>query len=222
MKTLKYFSMIKNKFGFLSKFLFTKKKLIILVSSCIVIWLIKYIIILYELDIQDVIKHPYISFGTIFILGAIKQIIQAIIENYISPQYLTMDGSAGNDIGNIQQTNNTTQQGNNTPDVYQGNGFTYSNGIYTVDDPTNVAANPFINPATNERYPTYKPYSTHLRNAMVHSVREGSSAQVMRLDKFTANEIRFFYEFMENTYPDRQFNAYLNSRPVRKALRDLP
>ena len=157
----------------------------------------------------------------------IKHIVKTIFEEHIFPPHLTMDGPGDSTRGdsNTAQDSNTgsTQHNNNdNSDVYQGEGFTYSDGRYTVSDPTNVTANPFINPATNERYATYKPYSNYFQNALRHAVAGGSSAQVINYGKFNANEIRFFDEFMESTYPNRHPSAYLNSTPVRKALKDLP
>lgn len=211
--------------------LFTFRKIKVIVITCLVLFCIKYILMYFGFDYQNVIDHPFISFSCLLTIGFIRHIVRAIIEEYIFPQYLTMEGSQGgnagnaqpNNAGNTQQSNaGNTQQNNNTNVIYHGEGFTCINGVYTVDDPTNVTANPFINPATNERYATYKPYSTYFKNALSHAVAGGSPAQVINYGKFGPNEIRFFDEFMESTYPNRYPSAYLNSRPVRKALGELP
>lgn len=44
-----------------------------------------------------------------------------------------------------------------------------SGGTIVVDDPTGVNRRPFINPATGNMYPTYRPYSGYLANALDHA-----------------------------------------------------
>lgn len=95
--------------------------------------------------------------------------VRTIFEEGIFPQYHTMDGPTEENTSNIQQSNiqqSNAQQDRTTNNIFQGDGFTVVNGVYNISDPTNVTANPFINPATGERYPSYRPYSTNLHNAL--------------------------------------------------------
>ena len=204
---------------------FSFKRVIIMILTSITVLFIKYMFNCYELIYNDVIDHPYLSFGTLFSIIMIKNIVKITFEEGIFPQHHTMDGPTGRSADSVQQGSTqqgNTQQGNNVNNIFHGDGFTIVNGVYHISDPTNVTANPFENPATGGRYPSYRPYSTYLVNAMTHEIQGGSPSQVMKPGKFQANEMRFFDEFMESTYPNRHPNQYFNSAPVRKALRELP
>ena len=81
----------------------------------------------------------------------------------------------------------------------------------------------FLDPITMRPFNmSYQPYATNLSNAMGHAVQGGNPTRGMDSSIYGHNATRFYSEFMQYTYPNRDSNQYLNSVPVRKAIKALP
>src|SRR5271167_242048 len=151
------------------------------------------------------------------------------MENFTLPTYLFYNNSnpnplggrnSGNDNSSSNPNSNSGISENVNQPIYYGNGFSYDGRVYTINDPTNVMNRGFLDPITMRPFNmSYQPYATNLSNAMAHAVKDGNPTMTMDSSIYGHNASRFYSEFMQYTYPNRDRNQYLNSVPVRKAIK---
>jgi hypothetical protein len=92
------------------------------------------------------------------------------------PQGSRQQGNNPPQAGNPSQVGNqpqgSNQQGNNPgpvggqPQIIQGTGYVLQNGVYVIDDPTNIANRGYIDPQTAQPYVTSQPYAKNMASAM--------------------------------------------------------
>src|ERR1700712_2181643 len=94
--------------------IFFRKRLLVMVIPCAFLLVIKYFLIKYNIEFNDIINKPYITFVAIFTLAGIKQMVKTLLDEYIFPQHLNMEGGTSNSTDNLQQNSNTNQDNNIT------------------------------------------------------------------------------------------------------------
>ena len=212
-----------NKFlKFIKKFLnkrFLYKVLIILITS----FMIRYFIYtLWQVNVFTDFTHPISIIYYIF-MASIPSILNELINEIFSQSghALMMDNVDSLGGGNPPTNTINPPAGENIP-LYTGDGFTFENGKYAIDDPTKVSSRRFLDPITNRPHrSSYQPYANNLANAMEHAVSSAGITYQSMHHEYNNNGNRFFKEFMQYNYPDRQEHLWWNSRAVRAAIRGL-
>jgi hypothetical protein len=207
------------------KKIFTRKSIILVSTTTFIGILLKIILSLMEIELNDFLHYPLSVICTLFSITYIKYIIKCFMEEVVIPQYITMNNPAENtgssQQGNTSDSQGNTQQGDNDNTVFQGKGFTCQNGIYAIHDPTNVSARGFLSPTGQPFDESCQPFASNLAAAMTHEY-DTNHHMSLASNKYGPGVERFHREFMVFTYPTRPSNMYFNSNPVRKALRNLP
>jgi hypothetical protein len=202
------------------KKLFTKKIIILALTTTLTGILLRIIIKLMEIELSDLFYFPFTVICTIFSITYIQLGVKSFVEEVILPQYLFMDNPTGN-TGGAQQENTDNTQENNNNTVFQGNGFTCQNGIYDIHDPTNIRDRGYLDPTRQPFNEGNQPFARNLAAAMTHEY-DTNKHMSLASNIYGPGVERFLREFMAYTYPTRPVNMYFNSNPVRKTLRNLP
>lgn len=127
--------------------------------------------------------------------------------------------SSGGGPSNPQQNESA-----NPSDFYSGAGFTYQNGVYTVEDPTNVARHGYINQSTGRPHErSFEPFCINLSNAMNHSyfTKRPRESKISR-KALDPNSAHFLEDFVYNTNQRMPNSGVLpNTVKVRDDLLDI-
>jgi hypothetical protein len=192
------------------KRIFTIRGFLIIVAPALVVIIIKLLLIKYGFDISDFINNFYICSMSLLLLNLIRFIVRDIVEKFTIPTYLFFDNPNSNPNPNIDpNAGSNANPPQNVGAIYYGNGFSYDGRVYTINDPTNVMNRGFLDPITMRPFNmSYQPYATNLSNAMAHAVQGGNPTMGMDSSIYGHNATRFYSEFMQYTYPNRDRNQY--------------
>lgn len=213
--------------------------------ASLVSFTIRYLFFYYGIDILDVATNPWSSICAFFSINSIRYFLANILETIFKDYYIPIDGSNikssnSNSNSNIHvvyqdnpnaQNSQTTQSGGNSQSAgnhpstanpsYIGVGFRIVNGVYIIDDPTMVGGRGYINPITGMPYnQSFQPFARNLANAMAYRARDGIDQ--FHTGGYSQGVDTFLLDFMRYNHPERSYNAYWNSNPVRNEIRRLP
>ena len=108
-------------------------------------------------------------------------------------------------------------------------GFTHTPGphnygTFGVGDPTGVASRGYIDPNTGALYAhSLQPFGRNFANALdAHTVENNPIVRSWVGFDFDHTSSRFFTQYMEYPFPNRNPSQYYNSKSIRDAIRKSP
>jgi hypothetical protein len=188
-----------------------------------------FILKVWNIEILDVISYPelgllflfvinFIKFGfkskltELLMMGSLPIRIQDLLNPESPPsipgnENINQGSSTSTNQGgsNTNQENSTTQGSSSTiNEGSAGNKFSFVDGKYVINDPSNVRGRGFINLSTGIPYPSSQPYFSNLAHAIEdwnvrHKVKKGG---LWDFQEFTDQDHKLYSEFVRFTYSD--------------------
>jgi hypothetical protein len=205
-----------------------RKYLIILITSLILAiyaYILRYLFITYvDIDILDVINHPYLSILTLWSIATGRIVIASSLEyaNFMDISDLLNPTPSSSDPPTAPSSGPSSDV---KTEIIKGLLYINKEGNYVITDYNRVSSRGYIDPNTREPYTTgFKPYcellSAALNNEYINDPL--SSKVVLHLNKFDLNSRNFIREYLQWHNPTvREYN-YQISRNMIKKIKNLP
>jgi hypothetical protein len=172
-----------------------------------------------NIDLLAIIDNPGLTFFVLFNLNLIRYAIRYYLEEIIwsgKPLMMNID-----DLLNPERGRGNTSKSKISVDQLLNPGFKIVDGVYKIDDPTNMLKRGYLDPMTDRAYIySSQPFLKNLADAMEHEAKSRNlESAKFNTDKFDEETQKFWRNWMTFNHYNLNHSGPWNCAWLRNQMR---